>query len=264
MKNPNREATIIVATHKKYRMPADRLYLPLQVGASGHPALSYPQDNAGRNISAKNANFCELTGLYWAWRNLPSRYIGLAHYRRHFTARRLSLGQDKFSRILTERELQPLLEKHAIILPKKRRYFIESLYSHYAHTMYAAPLDLTGEIIKEKYPDYYPEFAKLRRRTSGHMFNMFIMRRDILNDYCAWLFDILFELERRIGKANYNQFHARFYGRISELLLDVYLRTNHLQYAELPVLSTEHTPWLRKIRAFLSAKFKGVRYEESF
>ena len=264
MKTTNREATIIVATHKKYRMPRDRLYLPLQVGAAGKPPLGYPLDSAGRNISRKNPNFCELTGLYWAWQNLRSDYIGLVHYRRHFTTHRFTPGQNKFPYILKTRELQQLLQTNAIILPKKRRYFIENLYSHYTHTLFAHPLDLTGEIIKEKYPDYYPEFQKLHHRTSAHMFNMFIMRRDLLDDYCTWLFGILFELEKRLGSVHFSAFHARFYGRISELLLDVYLNTRGLTYIELPVVSIEKTNWPRKIRAFLTAKFKGVRYEESF
>ena len=33
------------------------------------------------------------------------------------------------------------------------------------------------------------EFEKLHQRTSAHMFNMLIMKKEILNDYCNWLFD---------------------------------------------------------------------------
>ena len=55
---------IIVAAHKKYEMPADKMYLPLHVGAEGKDALGYTPDNTGDNISKKNANYCELTGLY--------------------------------------------------------------------------------------------------------------------------------------------------------------------------------------------------------
>ena len=29
------KATIIIATHKKYQMPADKMYLPVHVGAEG-------------------------------------------------------------------------------------------------------------------------------------------------------------------------------------------------------------------------------------
>ena len=82
---------IVVATHKKYEMPKDGMYLPLHVGAEGKKDsngnaldLGYQKDNTGENISKKNASYCELTGLYWAWKNLKDDYIGLEHYRRHF------------------------------------------------------------------------------------------------------------------------------------------------------------------------------------
>ena len=58
---------IIIATHKKYRMPKDKMYLPLHVGAEGKKNLGYQKDNVGDNISSKNASYCELTGLYWAF-----------------------------------------------------------------------------------------------------------------------------------------------------------------------------------------------------
>lgn len=75
---------IIVATHKKYKMPVDEIYLPMHVGADGKESLGYIKDNSGDNISYKNPYFCELTGLYWAWKNINADYIGLVHYRRHF------------------------------------------------------------------------------------------------------------------------------------------------------------------------------------
>ena len=74
----------MVATHKKYWMPEDEVYLPLHVGAEGKADLGYTKDNTGDNISVKNPNYCELTGMYWAWKNLNCEYIGLCHYRRYF------------------------------------------------------------------------------------------------------------------------------------------------------------------------------------
>ena len=68
---------ILVATHKKYWMPEDEVYLPLHVGAEGKSDLGYIKDNTGENISAKNPNYCELTGLYWAWKNLRVDYTHL-------------------------------------------------------------------------------------------------------------------------------------------------------------------------------------------
>ena len=69
--------------------------------------------------------------------------------------------------------------------------------------MYVEPLDETRKIIEVKYPEYLEEFDKLHKRTSAHMFNMFIMKKEVLNDYCNWLFDILFELEKRTDESNY-------------------------------------------------------------
>ena len=48
---------IIVATHKKYKMPNDAMYLPVQVGAEGKETLGYVRDNEGENISHKNPNY---------------------------------------------------------------------------------------------------------------------------------------------------------------------------------------------------------------
>ena len=86
--NKEKDVKIIVATHKKYSMPNDKMYVPVHVGAEGKEDLSYTKDNTGDNISFKNSYFCELTGLYWAWKNLNADYIGLVHYRRYFSLKK--------------------------------------------------------------------------------------------------------------------------------------------------------------------------------
>lgn len=254
---------IVIATHKKYKMPEDEMYLPLHVGSEGKEDLGYQKDNTGENISLKNPYFCELTGLYWAWKNLNADYIGLAHYRRHFMYTKKS-NNDKFLNVLTYKEASDLLEKNDVILPKKRNYIIETLYNHYKHTMYVEPLDETRNIIKKLYPDYLDEFDNLKKRRSAHMFNMFIMKKEIFDDYCKWLFDILFELEKRVDNTQYDNFHARFYGRISELLLDVYLRKNNIGYKEINFIYMEKINKVAKIVGFLKAKFGGEKYGKSF
>ena len=257
---------IIVAAHKKYQMPEDDLYLPLHVGAEGKDDIGYIKDNTGENISLKNPFFCELTGVYWAWKNLDADYIGLVHYRRYLTvAKQIPKTEDeKFKKVLNKEDVNKLLEDTDIILPKKRKYYIETIYNHYKHTMYVEPLDITGEIIKEKYPEYYPEFEKLKKKTSMHAFNMFIMKKDLLDKYCTWLFDILFELEKRVDNSKYDSFHARFYGRISERLLDVWLETNKLSYKEVKLMDMQNVNWFKKGVSFLAAKFTGKKYGKSF
>ena len=261
-----KDIKIIIATHKKYEMPSDEMYLPVHVGAEGKQDLGYTKDNTGDNISLKNPYFCELTGLYWAWKNLNNDYIGLAHYRRHFTDKlfRSKNPSKNISNAVSKSKVDKMFDSVDVILPKKRNYYIDNLYDHYKHTMYVEPLDETRRIIEEKYPEYLKEFDKLHKRTSAHMFNMFIMKKDILNGYCNWLFDILFELDKKIDDSKYDQFHARFYGRVSELLLDVYLNTNNIRYKELKVVDIENINWFNKIKSFLKAKFKGDKYGKSF
>ncbi len=147
---------IIIATHKKYRMPDDEMYIPVQVGAEGKDDLGYTRDNTGDNISNLNSQYCELTGLYWAWKNLDADYVGLAHYRRHFRVKNKT--KDPFDCVLTSKEAEELLKDNDILVTKRRNYYIETIYDHYVHTLYPEPLDETRKIIEEKCPEYLPAF----------------------------------------------------------------------------------------------------------
>ena len=130
--------------------------------------------------------------------------------------------------------------------------------------MHVEPLDETRKIIEEKCPEYLPFFDKKMKSRSGHMFNMCVMKKEILSEYCEWLFDILFELEKRIDPEQYSAFHARYLGRISERLLDVWIQKNNIKYVEVKVTDIQGTDWRKKIWSFLVAKFTGKKYEGSF
>lgn len=258
-----RPGVIVVATHKKYRMPQSDVYLPLHVGAAGKADLGYARDDQGVNISNKNNYFCELTGLYWAYKNLKPEYLGLVHYRRFFGERRLSYG-DKYNNLLTRKSVNQLLVKYDVIVPQKQHYIIETVASHYSHTHNESELLITRQILVEMYPDFVKAWDTVMHRRSAHMFNMFVMKYAHAQAYCDWLFEILFELERRIDLSQYDAFQARLFGRISEFLLDVWIEYQHLSYVEMPVVYMGTIDWPRKIVSFLKARFAGVKYERSF
>ena len=252
---------VIVVTHKEYWMPDDDIYLPVYAGAEGQldnsslpPDHKYAMDNTGDNISSKNRNYCELTGLYWAWKNLDAEYIGIAHYRRHFTLRNRG---DKKQRPITRPELESLLVDNDVIFPKKRNYFIETNYSQYVHAHHEADLAATREIISEKHPGYLASYDAIMKRTYGHRFNMFIMKRDKFDAYCGWLFDILFELERRLDISGYNDNDARVFGFVGERLLDVWLETNDIAYKDIPYVFMEEQNWVVKGTNFMRRKFRA-------
>lgn len=244
---------IIVAAHKKYWMPQSSLYLPIYVGSTGNPSIEgFQRDDAGTHISARNSSFCELTGIYWAWKNMEADYIGLVHYRRYFARR---FGFSKKHRIATQKTIEHALLRSDVILPKKRHYFIETSYSHYAHAHHEQDLILSKEILAEKYPEYLGAWDRVMNRTHGHRFNIFIMKRNLLNRYMDWLFDILFTLEQRLDISEYTGIDSRAFGCVSERLLDVWIEHNQIPYVELPVVNLENQHWPKKILALFKRKF---------
>ena len=129
-KGSEMDIKIIVATHKKYRMPESDMYLPIQVGAEGKEDIGYERDDKGDNISSKNSTYSELTGMYYGWKNIDTEYIGLVHYRRYFATLERRRSKDPFQNILTINDAKKCLREADIIVPSKRRYYILIMITH--------------------------------------------------------------------------------------------------------------------------------------
>ena len=288
------DAKLIIACHKPCDVPEDPLYVPMHVGSAGKDIIpGFTRDDSGDNISAKNPVYCELTGLYWAWKNLDCDYLGLVHYRRYFTAQK----QGRIARLLarkssdpgtesgaqedgdtaatektlSQKDLQMLLGRYRILLPKKRHYYIESIYSHYSHTFDGAQLDKTREILEKDCPEYLAAFDRVMHARSAYIFNMYVMPKGLSDAYCTWLFSVLEKLEVQIDTTGMTDFERRYAGRISERLLNVWLlrqietgaiRQNEI--GEVPYFYLGEIDWRRKVTGFLGAKFLKKKYEESF
>ncbi|WP_289506292.1 DUF4422 domain-containing protein, partial [Faecalibaculum rodentium] len=113
--------TNYIITHKAFTPPELPDYTPLQVGSG--PDLGWLRDNTGDEISAKNPNWCELTGLYWIWKNdHESDVVSISHYRRYFQGR---------EGILRSAEIEQLLGDHDILLAEFEPYK-ETVYQQYA------------------------------------------------------------------------------------------------------------------------------------
>ena len=245
---------MIVASHKEAWMPSDPVYLPVQAGrATGEPLPGFVGDDSGTNISAKNPHYCELTALYWGWKNLDADCLGLVHYRRYFAGKRFGAPR---GRIATGAELERQLRRAPVLLPSPRRYFIETNRSHYIHAHHAADLETARAVIAGKFPEYLASFDRVMRRTGGHRFNMFVMRRDVLDGYCRWLFAVLFAVEERLDISAYDPYSARVFGFLGERLLDVYLDREKIPFREMPTVHLESQHWGRKIWNFLRRKFR--------
>lgn len=251
---------IIVATHKSYVMPKENIYIPVHVGAAGKKNIGYQRDDEGENISNLNPYYCELTGLYWAWKNLKEDYIGLVHYRRLFVRNKHNI---------TYEDLEPDLGKIKVFVPQKRWYCIESLKTHYEHTHYPDHLMIVKLVIEDLFPEYLRSYERVVHRRWGYMFNMMIMERKLIDDYCSWLFEILDNVFNKIDSTGYSNFEKRYIGRISEILFNVWLykkiNDGEILRNEIKEISCSvEENWLIKIPAFLRAKYFGKKYEGSF
>ncbi len=172
------------------------------------------------NISIKNLNFCELTGLYYIVKNDNSDIISLEHYRRLFIK---SLFQ--FNTFLTEKDILKLMKKYDLILPKKIR-LKRNIYESYKRGHVIGDLEKVGEIIKEFHPDYYDSYKKVLKNHEGYFLNMFIGKKEVVEKYADWLFDILFRLEKMIDLKGRSPYQQRAFGFLSERMMLMWL-LNH-------------------------------------
>ncbi len=252
------DTKVLVVSHKEYKMPADEVYCPIQVGTAPETFIEFIRDNTGDNIADSNPRLCELTAIYWAWKNLKCDYIGLTHYRRHFTDRsRLQrIGKDKFDCVISGQSLEKELKKDVVIVPDKRKYYIETMESHFLHLPYVFEKDyrVLRQVISELCPEYLDSYDKVMNRTWAHIFNMFVMKWEWFDRYCDWLFPIILECDRRIDVSGYSYAQAREVAYFGEFMLDIWMEKNNIPYKEMPVVFMERQNWIKKGGLFLFRK----------
>ena len=246
---------IISVSHNENRIPSDTGCLPVMAGSALVNTVipaDYMRDDSGDNISYKNREYCELTALYWAWKNLDADILGICHYRRFFAS------PQHRNKLLSEDEAMHLLNYYDVILPAARDYFVETNYQQYIHSHHTEDLALTRSIISERYQEYLESYDRRMAMTKGHRFNMFIMKRTLLDEYCSWLFDILFELEKRLDISHYSENDQRVFGFVAERLLDVWLDKNDIRSAEIGYVFCGDEHLVMKAAAMICRKIKGT------
>ena len=222
------DTRMYVCTHKKYTKISDPIYYSLHVGRALGDDLGYMGDDTGDNISSKNENYCELTGLYWLWKNISCDIIGICHYRRFFTIGSVPVCKGAIEDIIVSKS-------YDIILPNCSTSPFSNNYEHYKNQHIIKDFITTKEVLLEKYPKCIKAFELMSYTNLASLGNMIICKKDTFDDYCSWLFDILFEVEKRTDLNGYNEFQRRIYGYLSERLLRVYIYMHPFIVYELPV-----------------------------
>lgn len=231
----NHKIEIYIAAHNKSEIPSIEGYKIIEVGSFFHPDPIYAiRDNSGNNISEKNKTFCELTAYYWMWKNSRADYIGLVHYRRFFSRKRVDDSERYYLQVM---EATKILENYDVILPEPIiwwRYTIATGYDHGAG--FFKDLMVVRNIISQKYPAYLKEWDQVTGGHKASYCNVMVTSKKYFDSYCEWLFDILFEAESQIDISNYTSVEKRIFGFLSEILLNVWVQHNQLRVYYMPLV----------------------------
>lgn len=219
---------IFVVMHKVVNVYKSKGFIPLLVGAQNYKEQTNNverDDSITDNISYKNKNFCELTGIYWMWKNnniKDEEIIGLCHYRRYFIKNIFSVKRKNY---LNCDEINKIMKKYDIILPNKRSCKVK-IKDSFSTAPSKEDMKETRKCIERLYPEYIDSFDKFLNQKDAYAFNMFIATKKVMNEYFKWLFDILFEIEKVIDISEYDTYKARVYGFIAERLFNVWIEKN--------------------------------------
>ena len=232
------------------------LYIPVRCGAvyDDRENVDMLGDDTGDNISEKRESFCELTVMYWAWKNVKADYYGLCHYRRYLSFAEEELPVNGLNEIIMESmskdtvdylgfydetNLRKKIIKYDLICPSSYsiydvtpntkcknirenwEFFSPAYLNPYNHDF-----DLLLDLIKEYSPQYYKYALKYMNGKMFMGFNCFIMRRELFNQMCEFMFPILFEFDKRINKDNYSSTQKRATGYAGEWLFSIWVTYN--------------------------------------
>jgi len=242
---------ILVCCHKKCELPQDDILLPIHAGAAlSSEDLGIQRDDQlnGKpcdNISAKNKSYCELTAMYWAWKNIKKlypdiEYIGLNHYRRFFDFQDKWNSEQNVSTIhdytIDKKKLGHLLKNNSVIMHKRDNWKY-SVGHQYRFSHFNSDYETLKNIIIKDYEDYrYSFFHIFEFGNKVSLFNMFIMPISFFERYCDWLFPLLGKIENEIELEGRDEYQRRVFGFLAERLQNVFVYKNSKKLRLLPVI----------------------------
>lgn len=251
----NKNTKILVCCHKKDVVVNTPPYYPIHVGkVLSNVDLGITGDDIGLNISEKNSSYCELTGLYWAWRNMTqTEIVGLCHYRRYFDFHnqcKRVLPQQTFPAEIIERLDFSVPEsvlnnvENGVVYVANPIIYPYPLKIDYCERHYSEDFRIMEHIVKQTQPENVKRAFYDVMVCENRMFpcNMFLMKWSDFIDYCTWLFDLLETIEKATDISNYSTLQKRIYGFMAERLFNVWLRANKKKTICEPVIMLNNDP----------------------
>lgn len=238
---------LFVCCHRPAMVPEHPLLVSLQVGAAlaGRHFPESLHDDTDDNISCKNQSYCELTGHYWAWKNVEADYYGFFHYRRYLYPNAKAKRPYRIEGVPTDALLDKLgyqgfadlIQQYDLIIPIGENMY-DPVRRHYAKAPFhhGEDLRLAEQIVREQHPEMAVAMEEYLSGTVCYFGNIYIMKRPVFHDYCAWLFPILGEFDRRADLSGYSPQEKRVDGYLGERLFGIWMTymLSKLRILELP------------------------------
>ena len=220
---------ILVCAHQSSNLTRNGgVYKAIQAGKALHPELDlgFITDAEGDNISDKNQRFCELTVLYWGWKNIKDvENCGLNHHRRYFD---MKIDEKNIDKIMGDCDMLVVKSKNMLSRHERANNLMlmtskEDFY-------------LFQSIFLKKYPQYKITFFEYFYNSKvSYPYQMFISKKDIYDDYCSFMFPVLFELEKIMKHHGYSR-QERAIGYIGEWFLGLYISCKQLKVKNVPII----------------------------
>ena len=145
--------------------------------------------------------------------------------------------------VLDRNDIVNILSKYDIVVPNNTYIIKHNVEDSWKATHIYKDYEECRKIVSEKYPDYIEAFEKVSKSKKLYTCNMFISSKRIFDEYYNWLFDILFELEKRTDLSKYDDYNKRLYGFMSERLFNVWLcKHSELKVYKTPVFNLGRRP----------------------
>lgn len=237
---------ILIATQNQLTI-LDRLdikFKPIIVGSQNIETdfpSRYLKDSTGDNLSEKNPTYCEMTAIYWLWKNKSlSGIVGLNHYRRFFDISSKRCLKHYFIPVpritdkilekinINNQECLKILDSKDIILPNPR-ILTKTLYEEYINDRHTIKSDIDKliEILIEE-GELALDIDNIFHGNRLYHYNMFITKRETFDSYADWVFPILKKLEHSISMEARTVQQQRSIGYLSERLLTYFFLSRNL------------------------------------
>ncbi len=170
-------------------------------------------DNVGDNVSDRNRQMCELTAMYWIWKNAEQEFVGLEHYRRRF------ILPDDWESSFAEGKVDVILPVPLYVRP--------SLAGNYVARHERRPWEAMLKHLREQHGQECYDAAVDFFENSGcySPCNMLIARQGVFYEVCEFIFPIIFAVMDECGTID-DKYQNRYPGFLSERLISFFFYYN--------------------------------------